>query len=150
MRSNIGCICLTFPHCVLFNCIWSFTHVFWNVCENILTSKGRGTRSWSWYTLKSPLTLLIKLTLYKQILKNLGISFSQIPGSCWYLPTSRNVPGGAVKICMRDKKQRKGRKEATIVTLVRKDWFFLPQVHSKKTTSFQEIIILTHLFFLGY
>ena len=50
---------------------------------------------------------------------------------------------------MRDKKQRKGRKEATIVTLVRKDWFFLPQVHSKKTTSFQEIIILTHLFFLG-
>ena len=35
------------------------------------------------------------------------------------------------------------------MTLVRKDWFFLPQVHSKKTTSFQEIIILTHLFFLG-
>ena len=54
-----------------------------------------------------------------------------------------------VKIYMRDKKQRKGRKEATIVTLVRKDRFFLPQVHSKRTTSFQEIIILTRLFFLG-
>ena len=58
----------------LFGMFQIFSNAFSKIphCENILTSKDRGRRSWQ--TLKSP------FTLYKRIPKNPGILFSKIPG----------------------------------------------------------------------
>ena len=81
MRPQIPClnkcvitlvaIRLTFPQCVLSSVSSNRLHESTLValcphCENILTSKGRGGRSW--------LTLKSHFTFYKQIPKNPGIS----------------------------------------------------------------------------
>ena len=79
--------CLIKSHAwIHISCIWFFSTMCCQMCphrENILTSKGRGRRSWP--TIKSP------FTLYKQVPKNPGISFSKIPG---FLPTENHgIPG---------------------------------------------------------
>ena len=63
------------PAWIHVGCIWFFSTMCFQMCphcENILTYRGHGRRSWR--TIKSP------FTLYKQIPKNPGILFSKIPG----------------------------------------------------------------------
>ena len=63
------------PAWIHVGCIWFFSIIMcFQLCphyENILTSKGRGGRSW--------LTLKSHFSLFKQIPKNPGISYKKIP-----------------------------------------------------------------------
>ena len=81
------------PAWIHIGCIWFFSIIMcFQICphcENILTPKDRGGRSW--------LTLKSHFTLYKQIPKNPGISFSKIPG--FWSTENPGIPLGPADDC---------------------------------------------------
>ena len=153
MRSNIGCICLTFPHCVLSYVSSNRLH------ESTFVAFGLSPLCvlkcvWEYFDLQGPwhkILILIYLKKSLNIVNTLQADpeksrdfIFQNPGIPLVLARFEECAWQSGEDLHAGQKTKERKKRGYYCE---KDWFFLPQVHSKKTTSFQEIIILYLIYY---